>query len=43
MGGDFNDIKDHGEKIGGKRRQDGSFLSFKSFIADMDIGEVKFR
>lgn len=43
LGGDFNNIGDHEEKNGGRRRQEGSFWGFRNFIADMEIGEVKFR
>lgn len=41
--GDFNDIRDQEEKKGGRRRQDCSFWGFRNFIADMEMGEVKFR
>lgn len=41
-GGDFN-VRNHEEKKGGKRRQDGSFWGFRNFIANMKMGEVKFR
>lgn len=41
--GDFNDIRDHEEKKGGRRRQDGSSWGFRNFVTDMEIGEVKFR
>lgn len=43
IGGDFNDIWKHKEKMGGRRRSDSSFESFRSFIAGMGMGEVKFR
>lgn len=43
MGGDFNDIREHEEKEGGNRRLESSFWSFRSFIADLEMGEVKFR
>lgn len=42
--GDFNDIREYSEKKkGGRRRQEGSFQSFRKFIADMNMREVKFR
>lgn len=40
LGGDFNDIRDHEEKRGGSRRHKGRF---QRLIAEMDMGEVKFR
>lgn len=43
MGGDFNDIKEHGEKNRGRRRSYGSFLTFRNFISRMEMGEVKYR
>lgn len=27
----------------GKRRQEGNFLSFRNFIGNIDMGEVKYR
>lgn len=42
-GGDFNDLRDHGEKQGERRRQEGSFLGFRNFIVGIEMGEVKFR
>lgn len=43
IGGDFNDIREHEENEGENRRQESSFWSFRNFIADLKIGEVKFR
>lgn len=41
--GDFNDTKNQEEKKGEKRRQAGIFSDFKSFIADMEMGDIKFK
>lgn len=41
-GGDFNEIKNHEEKHGGIRRQESSFHDFRTFIADMGMGEIRF-
>ena len=43
MGGDFNDIRCHDEKVGGRKRKDCSFWNFRSFIVSMEMGELKFR
>lgn len=43
IGGDFNYIRKHEEKMGGRRKNDRSFDSFRSFIDGMGMGEVKFR
>lgn len=43
IGGNFNDIKDQGEKKGRKRRLESSFADFKNFISDMEISDIKFR
>lgn len=43
MKGDFNDITGHEEKEGGRRRADSSFVDFRRFIADMEMGSIKFR
>lgn len=40
-GGDFNDIKGHDEKRGGRRRPESSFRSFRSFITSMEMEEIK--
>lgn len=42
-GGDFNDIRNHEENEGGRRRQDSSFVNFRNFISEMGMGEIKFR
>lgn len=40
MGGDFNDLREHEEKIGGKKRLDSSFNMFNSFINDMEMAKI---
>lgn len=42
MGGDFNDTRNHDEKLGGRRRLENSFASFRNFIPGMEMGELKF-
>lgn len=42
LGGEFNDIRSKEEKQGGKERHESSFLPFRSFIAEMDMGEIKY-
>lgn len=37
--GDFNEINDHSEKEGGRRRYDSSFLTFKQMISDCGMLE----
>lgn len=41
FGGDFNDIKGHDEKKGGRRRPDSSFRSFRNFITTMEMEKIK--
>lgn len=43
IGGDFNNIKDQGEKKGRKRKLESSFADFRNFISDKKIGDIKFR
>lgn len=38
MGGDFNDIMNNEEKKKEKRRHGSSFLDFRNFIANMEMG-----
>ena len=42
MIGDFNEIRGHHEKEGGKRRSDTSFLSFNQMISDCGMLEFPF-
>lgn len=42
-GRDFNDIKGHDEKKGGRRRVENSFDDFRSFISEMEMGDIKFK
>lgn len=42
-GGDFNDIKNRKEKQGGNERLESSFLVFKNFIAEMEMGDLKYK
>lgn len=39
--GDFNDLLDNSEKVGGPLRWEGSFLSFRSFIAQNGIWDLQ--
>lgn len=41
LSGDFNDILDNSEKVGGPPRHEGSFLNFRSFVSQMGIWDVK--
>lgn len=43
MEGDFSDIKSREEKKGGRDRQKSSFQFFKNFIAEIEIGDIKYR
>lgn len=43
MEGDFNDIRDNNKKQGGRRRAENSFLDFRNFISEMQMGEIKFK
>lgn len=40
LGGDFNDIMEHEENKGRRRRLDLSFRIFNSFITDMEMEEL---
>lgn len=39
--GDLNEIIDNGEKSGGPRRTEGSFSSFRNFLAQHDLFDLK--
>lgn len=39
--GDFNDILDNNEKVGGPPRWEGSFLTFRSFVSHQGLWDVK--
>lgn len=43
IGGDFNDIISNKEKKGGGRRPESNFTDFRYFIADMDMGDIKYK
>lgn len=40
MGGDSNDITEHEEYMGGKKRSDNSFEAFRDFIRKLGMGEI---
>lgn len=39
--GDFNDLLDNSEKVGGPLRWEGSFLSFRSFVSQMGLWDLQ--
>ena len=39
--GDFNDLLDNSEKIGGSLRWEGSFLAFRSFVSQMGLWDLQ--
>ena len=39
--GDFNDLLDNSEKVGGLARWKGSFLSFRSFVSQMGLWDLQ--
>ncbi|WZZ92349.1 hypothetical protein YC2023_120928 [Brassica napus] len=39
--GDFNDLLDNSEKVGGPVRWEGSFLSFRNFVSQMGLWDLK--
>lgn len=41
--GDFNDIRSHEEKKGGRKRLESSFAGFRNFIAEIEMGDIKFK
>lgn len=43
LGGDLNNIKSQEEKEGGRVRSESKFTDFRDFIADMEMGDIKFR
>lgn len=43
VAGDFNEIKNQGEKKGGKARQEGSFSVFRSFISKIEMEDFDFK
>ncbi|WZY83148.1 hypothetical protein YC2023_029532 [Brassica napus] len=40
--GDFNDLLDNSEKVGGPLRWEGSFLSFRNFVSQYDLWDLQF-
>lgn len=42
-GGDFNDIPEAGEKVGGKQRPIFSFTQFRAFVDSMEIQDLGFK
>ena len=38
--GDFNDLLDNSEKLGGPLRWEGSFLAFQSFVSQMGMWDM---
>lgn len=43
IGGDFNNIKGYEEKEGGRKRAESSFMDFRRFISEMEMGDFKFQ
>lgn len=43
MEGDFNDIRNANEKLGGRKRSDGSCKCFQNFVERMDMVEIYFQ
>lgn len=41
--GDLNDIKNNEEKKGGKKWNENNFMTFRNFLADIEIGDIVFR
>ncbi|KAL0857920.1 hypothetical protein Bca101_063074 [Brassica carinata] len=41
LSGDFNDILDNVEKVGGPERCEGSFIPFRSFVSENGLWDVK--
>lgn len=39
--GDFNEIIDNSEKVGGPMRAEGTFIDFRSFISECDLYDIK--
>ncbi|KAG2320946.1 hypothetical protein Bca52824_014159 [Brassica carinata] len=39
--GDFNDLLDNSEKVGGPARWEGSFLSFRNFVSQMGLWDLQ--
>lgn len=39
IGGDFNDIKAHEEKNGGMKRLESSFVDFRNFMTNINMGK----
>lgn len=39
----MNEIKNNEEKTGGRQRQEHSFVNFKNFLADMEMGDIVFN
>lgn len=43
LGGDLNDIKNNEENKRGNLKNENSFLNFRNFLADMEMGDIKVR
>lgn len=43
MGGDFNDILEAGEKVGGKQKPGSSFTQFRAFVESMEMQDLGFK
>lgn len=43
IGEDFNDVISHDDKQGGRMRGESSFSPFRTFIREMEMGEIIFR
>lgn len=43
MGGDFNEIVGQKDKNSGNRRGESSFIPFRDFIREIEMGEIAFK
>lgn len=43
LGGNLNDIKNNEKKKGGSLKTEHSFMNFRNFLADMEMGDIRVR